>query len=168
MTQRTYHGITLVLRMMKDGEIDLESEFRAVAERHRVDHEIHHVAADLARWCAENLEAIASLSERYGGGLERHPEPREAPGPVGVLREEASELLGRRPEAGLLLLRDLQRLYTMASSNSALWIMLGQGAQAIRDVDLLDAVTACHARTLRQVAWCHTMIKALSPQALTA
>lgn len=36
-----------------------------------------------------------------------------------------------------------------------------------RDRLLLDVVSACHPRSLRQMRWTHTVIKNLSPQTLT-
>jgi hypothetical protein len=55
------------------------------------------------------------------------------------------------------------------------WVVLGQGAQAIRDgelvdairdVELFDAVGFCHAQTLRGMKWTLTRLKAAAPQVL--
>jgi hypothetical protein len=46
--------------------------------------------------------------------------------------------------------------------------MLAQVAQATRDERLLELVSACHPRTLRQTRWTDTLIKQLSPQVLTS
>jgi hypothetical protein len=43
---------------------------------------------------------------------------------------------------------------------------LGQGAQAIRDAELLDAVSECHTQTLRGMKWTVTRLKAAAPQVL--
>lgn len=64
----------------------------------------------------------------------------------------ASRIIGRRPEAGLLLLRDLRQLYLMAQESSICWIALGQLAQAVRDQDLLDQVSALHEQLSRAAA----------------
>lgn len=161
-------GIALVLREVHDGEAELEKQLHVVAARHRTDHEVRHVAVDLARWSLQNRRALAPFAERYGSHLADDQEPSTPSAALGGLRERSAELLGRRTAPGLLLLRDLRELYLMASGNSVLWTMLGQGAQASRSSDLLEVVTACHGRTVRQAVWCNAMVKALSPQALTA
>lgn len=51
------------------------------------------------------------------------------------IRHQAAEVTGRRPEAGLLLLRDLRQLFLMAHEAGICWIALGQVAQAVRDHD---------------------------------
>jgi hypothetical protein len=164
----THPGIALFLRQVHGGEADLEQELHAVGERHSADHEIRHVTVDLARWSLQNRELLADLSGRYGEVLSQDLEPQASPRPMARLRELTAELLGRRPEPGLLLLHDLRHLYLLASGNSVLWTALGQGAQAIRDQQLLGVVTACHGRTMRQAIWCNSMVKALSPQVLAS
>lgn len=164
----TRPGIDLVLRHVHDGEAELEKELHVVAERHRTDHEVRHVAVDLARWSLQNRQALEPLAQRYGSPLADDQDPQVPSAAMGAIREKTAELLGRRATPGLLLLRDLRELYLLASGNSVLWTMLGQAAQAVRDTELLDAVTACHDRTMRQVVWCNATLKTLSPQVLTS
>lgn len=161
-------GIELVLRQVHDGEAELEKHLHVVADRHRTDHEVRHVAVDLARWSLQNRQALAPLAGRYGSTLADDQEPSSGATALATLREKSAELLGRRSTPALLLLHDLRELYLMASGNSTYWTMLGQAAQTISDSELLDVVTACHGRTVRQTVWCNAMIKTLSPQALTA
>lgn len=165
---RQYPGISLFLRQVKDGEADLELELRQVGERHSTDHEVRHVTVDLARWSTDNRSAIAKLADRYGDALRDDAGPRTTAGPMVALQEKRADLLGGRPEPGLLLLHDLRHLYLLASGNSVHWTILGQAAQAVRDADLLQVVTDCHSRTMRQAVWCNATIKATSPQALTS
>jgi hypothetical protein len=82
------------------------------------------------------------------------------------VRERGAELLGRRPEAGLLLLRDLRDLHLSAARASVAWTVLGQGAQAVRDEELLQVVTACHPETIRTLKWTVQKLKEASPQVL--
>jgi hypothetical protein len=110
MMRRRYPGIALVLRVIHDGEVRLEKEFHAVADRHRTDHEIRHLAVDLARWSKQNREALAPLAGRYGNVLAQDLDPQTPARPLEALSEAAADLLGRRPSAGLLLLRDLREL----------------------------------------------------------
>jgi hypothetical protein len=79
---------------------------------------------------------------------------------------KTSEMLGRRPSSGLLLLRDLRQLYLMAEEANIHWLVLGQVAQAVRDESLLDEVSTLHKQVLTQIKWLKTRIKESSPQAL--
>ena len=166
MTTNTTTGVTAVLRALHDGERSLERDLTAVAERHRTDHDIHHVATDLARWSHQHAARLAE----YGRGQGLHlPDPGSpSHGPLAALREKTAEALGRRPEPGLLLLHDLRDLHLAAARNSLHWEMLAQAAQAVRDRKLLGLVSACHPQTLRQMRWTNTMIKEQAPQVLSA
>jgi hypothetical protein len=86
---------------------------------------------------------------------------------IGGLREKAAQVLGRRPEPALLLLADLRHLYLSAAGNSLHWTMLAQAALTNHDAELFDVVSECRSRTDRQLHWFESMIKVLSPQALT-
>jgi hypothetical protein len=76
--------------------------------------------------------------------------------------------VGRRPEPGLLLLRDLRDLHLTAARASLAWTMLGQGAQAVRDTGLLATVTASHPETIRTMKWTVQKLKDASPQILAS
>ncbi|MFJ4623328.1 hypothetical protein [Streptomyces sp. NPDC088812] len=149
------------------GEHDLERDLLAVAERHRAEHEVHHVARDLARWSHEHTARLAATGRRHGLDL---PGPPDDPGPgaLAALREKTAGALGRRPTTGLLLLHDLRDLHLAAARNSLHWEMLAQAAQALRDEELLDLVGSCHPQTLRQMRWTNTLIKAQAAQILTS
>lgn len=160
-------GITATLRALHQGERDLEHALLAAADRHRGDHEFHHLATDVARWSHEHAARLAHIAPHYDLEL---PEPPEdaSPSALSALREKAAEAFGLRPEPGLLLLHDLRHLHMAAVSNSLYWEMLAQAAQATRDRLLLGLTTSCHPQTLRQMRWTNTMIKELSPQLLTS
>ncbi|MFH9011032.1 hypothetical protein ACH4C6_06610 [Streptomyces sp. NPDC017943] len=160
-------GIGTTLRLLHDGERDLEQDLLTAAARHRGDHEFHHVALDIARWSHEHTRRLAEAGRDHGLDL---PGPRATPSPgtLAVLREKASEALGRRTDTGLLLLHDLRDLHLAATRNSLHWEMLAQAAQATRDERLLALTSDCHPQTLRQIRWTNTMIKIQAPQILTS
>ncbi|MFG2719747.1 hypothetical protein ACGFW5_15825 [Streptomyces sp. NPDC048416] len=161
------NGITLTLRALHHGEQHLAKELLAAAERHRTEHEVHHVATDLARWSAEHVERIADTAGHYDLELDEAPSTSHS-GFISTLREKVAETVGRRPEPGLLLLRDLRELHLAAAENSLHWEMLAQTAQAAKDQRLLSLASACHPQTLRQMRWTNTMIKNLCPQVLSS
>jgi hypothetical protein len=160
------NGITLTLRTLHRGERRLAHDLVTVAGRHRTEHEVHHVATDLALWSREHVRRLAETAAEHGVKLGEAPD-HPSDGVFATLREKASEALAHRPEPGLLLLRDLRELHLAATENSLHWEMLAQATRASRDSGLLALASSCHPRTLRQLRWTNTMIKNLSPQLLT-
>src|SRR6185312_16419566 len=55
-------AITLLLRELHKGESELEWRLLAAGERHRTEHEVHHVTSDLARWSHQNAQALAAVA----------------------------------------------------------------------------------------------------------
>ncbi|MFJ2895075.1 hypothetical protein ACIO87_09335 [Streptomyces sp. NPDC087218] len=155
------NGVALIMRALHRGERRLAEQLEAVAARHRAEHEIHHVATDLARWSDEHCLRIAGEGVRHGLGLDG-PAP-DAADAGGTGAADAAD----HPDAGLLLLHDLWELHLVAAGNSLYWEMLTQAARAGHDDELGRLAAACHPRTLRQMRWTTTMLKNLSPQTLT-
>jgi hypothetical protein len=154
----------LSIQELHRSENDLHAHLLRMAERHAVEHEIHHVAGDLAGWSREHLRELAAAGRRFGLNLDGDPEPSH--GLLDSMREKLSEAAGRRPEPGLLLLADLRELHRTAAGVSLDWELLGQGAQAAKDSELLALTQRCHPQTLRQMRWANGMLKTLSPQVL--
>ncbi|MFC8869281.1 hypothetical protein ACFUAC_16710 [Streptomyces sp. NPDC057148] len=161
------NGITLTLRTLHRGERHLAHDLVTVAERHRTEHEVHHVATDLAGWSREHVRRLAEAAADHDVKLGDPPDTSPE-GLFATLRKKASEAVVHRPEPGLLLLRDLRELHVAAAENSLHWEMLAQAAQASRNSGLLGLASACHPQTLRQMRWTNTMIKNLSPQVLNS
>lgn len=114
-----------------------------------------------------HLEALAPHARRYNTEIDVDGAAGR-PGSVRAAIEKGAELLGRRPEPGLLLLRDLRELHLRAAAASLDWVALAQGAQAAKDTDLLRTVTACHEQTLRTLKWTTYRLKEAAPQVLTS
>ncbi len=187
--------IGLAIQQVRSAESDLAEELEKVGERHKTDQEVHHLTRTLADISRRHIEELARFSERYpvAGGAEGDDGERSLlgrlrekasdlvdsvsegsgsgegghrPGLLDTVREKASELAWHRPESGLLLLRDLRELYMLASETSINWVILGQGAQAAKDRELLQTIKECHPETLRTLKWANTKIKETSPQVL--
>jgi hypothetical protein len=60
----------------------------------------------------------------------------------------------------------LREVHLLAARASINWVILAQGAQAIRDEDLLEIVTARHPFALKTLKWSTTRIKQAAPQVL--
>jgi hypothetical protein len=157
------NGIPTVLRALYDGERALEQDLLSTAARHPAEHEVHHVATDLARWSCVHAERLARAAAPHGLLL---PDPA-VPRTQGQRTERPSHAVEKPSEPGLRLLGDLRALHLAATANSLHWEMLAQAAQATGDSRLLELTTDCHPQTLRQMRWTNTMIKTLSPQLLS-
>ena len=94
--------------------------------------------------------------------------PGSDDGLLATIRQKAAELLGRRPEPGLLLLADLRHLYREAAGVSLDWELLAQGAQGAKKRDLLDLAERCHPETLRQAKWANGKLKETATQVLVS
>lgn len=158
--------IHLALQEVHDAERALAGELRRVGEEHKADHDVFHLTRTLSGWCDEHLERLVPHGDRYGIALSA--DGGEERGPLARLGEKGSELAGRRPEPGVLLLHDLRELHLAACRASLAWTVLGQGAQAVRDRELLDTVTACHPETIRTMKWTVQRIKEAAPQVLAS
>ena len=161
--------IALALREAHDAEVELGRELLRVGERHMTEQDVFHLTRTLSRWCDEHVRRLAEHATRYDSGLDGDAAPEEDErGVLARAREKGAELVGRRPEPGVLLLADLRELYLAAARASLAWTVLGQGAQAVSDSQLLEAVSASHPETIRTMKWTVQKIKEASPQVLAS
>ena len=156
-----------LLARLHELELDLADEYRRIGERHAADHDVLHQCHTFAKQCQQHAERLAPIADRYG----KHVDDESGGGDVwsGLIekvRRAGSAAIGRAPEGGLLLLRDLRELFLRTEECSITWVMAGQAAQAARDPELLEVVTECHTETEIQVKWLTTRIKVAAPQAL--
>jgi hypothetical protein len=156
----------LALRELHRAENSLARELLKISDRHQAEHEIHYVARDLACWSRRHVAQLADAAHRYDVHL-RTDSPRTS-GALAPVRSTISELTRARDEPGLLLLADLRRLHRKAAGVSLDWELLAQGAQAVKDIELLELAGTCHPQTLRQLKWANAMLKTLSPQILAS
>ena len=161
--------LDLALRAVHRSERRLAEELLKLGERHKADHDVFHLSRTVAGWAQGHVRALAEAGKRFELDLDAdEPGSDGTGGPLSAVREKAAELVGRRPEPGLLLLRDLRRLHLTAAEASIDWTLLGQGAQAAKDRQLLDLVAACHPQTLRTLRWTTTRLKEGAPQVLVS
>jgi hypothetical protein len=60
------------------------------------------------------------------------------------------------------------KVHVRAAEASINWVILGQGAQAVRDEDLLATVTSRHPFALKTLKWSTTRLKEAAPQVLAS
>ena len=158
--------LDMAIEELHRSENHLVTVLLTMSDRHRTDHEIFHVARDMAKWSQAHVAELARTGRDFG--LDLDPEAKEDAGVGAALRQRAAELVGRRPEPGLLLLADLRHLYREAAGTSVDWELLAQGAQAAKERELLDLAERLHPQTLRQARWANSTLKVVSPQILAS
>lgn len=161
--------IDIALIEVHDAETDLAQQLLHVGERHKADHDVFHLTCMMGGWATERLHRLAGHYDAYDVPLAPDAIDRqEHRGVLALVREKGAELVGHRPEPAILLLRDIRDLHLAAARVSLAWTMLGQGAQAVSDQDLLATVTACHPEAIRTMKWTVQKIKEASPQVLAS
>lgn len=155
-----------VIEELYRSENDLAAYLVKASDRHKVDHEIFHLARDLAGWSQEHVRELARIGGEHGVDLD--PEASDDHTLLARLRQKGSELLGRHHDVSLLLVHDLRRIHLTAARISLDWEILAQTAQALRDRELLAVARRCHPQTLRQMRWANAKLKEITPQAMVS
>jgi hypothetical protein len=156
----------LAIEELHRSENHLARVLLAVSDRHKADHEVFYVARDIAGWSQRHVRELARIGADFGVGLD--PEPEGEPGILERIQQATSDLFGRRPEPGLLLLADLRHVHREAAGVSLDWELLGQAAQGARKRELLELTGRCHPDTLRQMRWANAKLKESATQALVS
>lgn len=150
--------VATYVRLAHQGEQTLAKSFRTVGHGHANVPDVFHTCETLAKMSDAHEAKMAPIAQRYAD--EKVGEDVEEPE-----RLHAAGLAeGRTGEIGLV--RDLQDLYVLATLVQTTWTVLAQGAQGLRDRELLDVANSSNAETSRQLAWLNTRMKAAAPQAL--
>lgn len=163
---RRLHGnkVGAAIAELHRAEDDLAGALLNLADQQKVDHEVFHVARDIAGWSQEHVRRLAEVGADYG--VELDPAPQQGSGVLSRVRQKGSELTGRFHEPTLLLLADLRHVHRMAAGVSLDWEVLAQTAQALKDRGLLAVAEECHPQTLRQLRWSNAKVKETSAQVM--
>ena len=156
------------LRRLYEAEEELADEYVKAGERLAAEHEVWYGCKQFARQCHARADEVRRLAARYDQELSPADDAEVGETTTASLRHKLAELLGRRPESGLLLLRSLRQLYLQAQEVSWHWIVAGQIAQATRDAELLAVVDRLHREALTQIKWLKNQTKVAAPQAIVA
>ena len=135
-------------------ERTLAESFRTVAHGHAQVADVFHTCHLLAQMSDQHRADLALAVQRYGEDDIEEPERLHA---EGLAQARAGEI-------GLL--RDLQDLHVLATLVQTTWTVIVQGAQGLRDRELLEIANAANAETSRQLTWLNTRMKEAAPQAL--
>jgi hypothetical protein len=156
------------IEKLHDALTDLAGEYRKIGERHAVEHDLYHLCHTLAKQCEGQAASLAPHAARHAGDVPDDVDegPRESL--LAGLRRATAALTTRSPMTGLLLLRDLRQLHLAIEEAAMLWLVVGQGAAAARDGELLVLVEHAREETTHQLMWVTTRIKETAPQVLAA
>lgn len=146
--------LTTYIGLADHSEQLLADSLRTIADGHARVADVFHIAHLLADWSDAHREALAPVIARYGESDVDEPERLHAAG------------LATTRDGEIGLLRDLQDLHILATLVQTTWTVIAQGAQGLRDRELLDVATSSNAETSRQLTWLNTRMKTAAPQAL--
>ena len=150
--------VATYVRLAHQGEQTLADSLRTVGNGHAKQADVFHTCETLAKMSDSHVAQMAPIARRYEqehlGDDVHEPDRLHAEG----LTQIRSGQIG--------LLRDLQDLYVLATFIQTTWTVLAQGAQGLRDDELLHVATNANSETTRQLAWLNTRMKAAAPQAL--
>ena len=133
---------------------DLDEACRAVAAAHAEEPDVDIDCTRYAERCADQARLLDSFLDRY-------------PSTAGEDEGTGSGASWRGPRDGPLgLLRDLHDLYLMSCDCDISWTIVAQGAQAARDLELLDVVRRCEPHVSTQTAWMRSRMQQAAPQVL--
>ncbi|TWG96362.1 hypothetical protein L615_004300000310 [Nocardioides sp. J9] len=165
-TLRSLHGnkVAAAIEELHRAENDLAGDLLSLADQNKTDHEVFHVARDIAGWSQVHVRRLAEVGHDYG--LDLDPEPEEESAVLARLKQKGAEVVGRLHEPGLLLLADLRHLHRTAAGVSLDWEVLAQTAQAMKDERLLAVAEDCHPQTLRQMRWANAKVKETAAQVM--
>jgi hypothetical protein len=156
------------IEQLHDALTDLAGEYRKVGERHAAEHDVFYACHTLAKQCEGQAEALAPHAARHAGDVPEGADDGSRESLLAGLRRTTAALVGRSPVTGLLLLRDLRQLHLAIEEAAMLWLVVGQGAQAARDRELLVVVERAREEMTAQLLWVTTRIKETAPQVLVS
>jgi hypothetical protein len=133
----------------------LAESLRTLADARPDVHDVFHMCHTLANMSDAHREKLRAAVERYG-------EDSDVDEPERLRSSGLSEV--RTGEIGLL--RDLQDVHLLATLVKSTWTVVAQGAQGLRDRELLSIAQESMAETARQLTWLETRMKSAAPQAL--
>ncbi|HWB67182.1 MAG TPA: hypothetical protein VG708_10185 [Mycobacteriales bacterium] len=158
--------IGLALAQTRSAEATLADAWLRVGERQSVDQEWLYNGRHFRGQCLSHIDDLTRFAPKYDASVDSKEDNEFFQRLKGKARHTVSMLIGRRPESGLVLMRDQRMLFTLGYATSFHWIVLGQVAQASRDHDLLTMVDHNHKEILTQIKWLKTEIKSVAPQVL--
>ncbi|SEK67729.1 hypothetical protein SAMN04515665_10490 [Blastococcus sp. DSM 46786] len=158
--------LDLAIETLHASENHLVTVLTSMSDKHKADHDVFYITRDMAAWSREHVAGLARVGRDFG--LDLDPEASEDPGLLATMKQRTSDLIGRRPEPGLLLLADLRHLYREAAGVSLDWEVLAQGAQSNKKQELLELSQRYHPEALRQARWANAHLKVASPQVMAS
>lgn len=143
------------LGILDASEEQLMHAFSTLADKHNDESELRETMQKMAGWCRAHRDALAPFLKKYGEHKSTDPE-----------RVRAALFQGVRA-GGLGRLRDLHDLSLLITNTNQAWFAVHQAAKALRDTDLLNAVTTYSSETDEQLKWVTAEINIGAAQALT-
>lgn|SRR6476660_1844588 len=145
--------LPVYLGLAINAEEELADAFKMIAKKHATEVEVVRNCKLLSGWSTEHVENLKMQVEKYG---EKN---------IHQANHISSNLFKTKP-GSLGVLRDLHGLWLLACEVEMCYMVLSQGAKALRDSELeLMSEQYCE-YTGRQKVWLQTKIKSSASQVL--
>lgn len=135
-------------------EVDLEKAFLKVAKAHGDEPDVEQMCKMLASWSKTLATGLEPIAKKYKEEHDKEPD------------RLTQTLLKDTRTGGMALLRDLHDLYLITCEVEVSCIVLKQGADGLRDKELMAMCEETERQTKRQLLWLLTRMKAAAPQTL--
>jgi hypothetical protein len=146
--------LPVYLGMLHKAEQVLGESLRTLGDGHADEPDVYEATLIPAKQSEEHVRRLQPAVDRYGEQPDDEPDRLHA-----VALPE--------PRTGpLALLRDLQDVHLLATLVDTTSTLVKQAALALRDEDLLTAITSSEAETAVQLDWLAMRMKQAAPQAL--
>jgi hypothetical protein len=146
--------LPVYLGMLHRAEQVLGEAFRTLGDGHADEPDVYEEMLLLAKQSDEHVRRLQPSVDRYGEQSDGEPDRLHAV----ALPEPRSGPLG--------LLRDLQDVHLLATFVDTTYTLVKQAALALRDDELIAAISACEGETEIQVDWLTMRATQAAPQAL--
>jgi hypothetical protein len=146
--------LPVYLGMLHGGERVLGESLRTLGDGHADEPDVYEATLILAQQSDEHVRRLQAAVDRYGEQPDDEPDRLHAV----ALPEPRTGPLG--------LLRDLQDVHLVATLVDSTYTLVKQAALALRDEELLSAISSCEGETGVQLDWLAMRMKQAAPQAL--
>jgi hypothetical protein len=134
--------------------VELAAAFREVASAHPDEPDVEMDCTRFARQSTRHAALLEPFLGCFGSDETAEPDRMHR------------RLFDGARNGPLGLMRDLHDLYLMACECDLSWSLVAQGAQGVRDRELLEVVRTCDSETALQMSWLRSRMKQAAPQAL--
>jgi hypothetical protein len=142
------------LGLAQNAEKNLIEAFQKISKQHAFESDVVEMCEKFMLWSKQHLDSLDRLIPQFE--KEKDDEP-----------EQVSDAVFPKPRMGSFgLLRDLHALSLLVHETQMCWVILLQGAKALRDNEMELICLEAELHFKKEMMWALTKIKTAAPQVL--